>query len=81
MSAICFLPERYCGTYRACLCFLAFLFLSFYCDNILSVELLCEHHAFALVVVYTCFYFVLYFVYDQITVSYTHLTLPTIYSV
>jgi len=24
-----------------CLCFLAFLFLSFYCDNILSVGLLC----------------------------------------
>jgi len=59
MSAICFLPERHCGTYQACLCFLVFLFLSFYYNNIFSVGL---EHACALVVVYSSFYFLLYFV-------------------
>ena len=45
--------------------FLAFLRLSFYCDNILALDFYIEH-ACALVVVYTCFYFLLYFVYDYI---------------
>ena len=47
-----------CGTwaYRACLCFLPFLFLSFCCDNSIVLDF-CIEHACALVVVYTCFYF------------------------
>jgi len=35
-----FLPEWHCGTYWVCLCFLAFLFLFFYCDSIFSIGLL-----------------------------------------
>jgi len=35
-----FLSEWHCGTYLLCYCFLAFLFLSFYCDSIFSVGLL-----------------------------------------
>ena len=73
MSAICFLPEWYCATYRACLCFSPFLFLSFYCDNIFSVGLLywacmcisCSLHLL---------FFLLYFVYDYIILYNNNLT-------
>ena len=64
VSATCFLPEWYCGTYRACLCFLAFLFLSFYCDNILSVGLLYWASCMCISCSLHLLLFLLYFVYD-----------------
>ena len=65
---VCHLPEWYCGTYRACLSFLAFLFLSFYCDNSLSVGLLCWASCMCISCSLHLLLFLLYFVYDWIII-------------